>query len=140
MGVAGLIKAFNPQLTNAGIKNAILSSVDPVPSLAGKILTGGRVNVFAALEAACANLPVQNMNTLSQYLTVQDAYNAAGSGDTLRVQTGVFNLNITAGTHKSVVLEGGFDCNYENVIGTTRIAGTMLVSDGTVIPSGISIE
>ncbi len=50
-GVAGLIKAFNPGLTNIEIKNAILNNVDAVSSLSGKVLTGGRINAFKALSS-----------------------------------------------------------------------------------------
>jgi subtilisin family serine protease len=48
-GVAGLIKAFKPELTNLQIKAAILNSADTLPSLAGKVSTGGRLNAFNAL-------------------------------------------------------------------------------------------
>jgi hypothetical protein len=43
-GVAALIKAYNPGLSPLEIKKAILDSVDVVPSLEGKVLTGGRLN------------------------------------------------------------------------------------------------
>ena len=43
-GAAALVKAKFPDLDDGGIKERILSSVDPKPSLAGKTGTGGRVN------------------------------------------------------------------------------------------------
>ncbi|MDZ4383685.1 MAG: S8 family serine peptidase, partial [Thermodesulfovibrionia bacterium] len=45
-GLAGLIKAFGPTLSNLEIKNAILDNVDVKSSLSGKILTGGRINAL----------------------------------------------------------------------------------------------
>jgi subtilisin family serine protease len=48
-GVAALIKAHNPSLTNTEIKAAIENNVDPKASLSGKVATGGRVNVSNAL-------------------------------------------------------------------------------------------
>ena len=51
-GIAGLLKALNPSLTNLEIKAAILKSVDLVSSLENKITTGGRVNAHKALLAA----------------------------------------------------------------------------------------
>jgi len=48
-GVAGLIKALKPQLTNLEIKGAILNSVDARTSLSGKVATGGRLNAYNAL-------------------------------------------------------------------------------------------
>lgn len=44
-GAAALYKSLNPGATAAQIKNAILSSAIPTPSLAGKCVTGGRLNV-----------------------------------------------------------------------------------------------
>jgi subtilisin family serine protease len=44
-GAAALYKASNPGATAAQIKAAILGSVVATPSLAGKCVTGGRLNV-----------------------------------------------------------------------------------------------
>lgn len=54
-GVAGLIKALNPALTNLEIKNAILNSVDGRSSLVLKSLSGGRLNAHKALLLAQGN-------------------------------------------------------------------------------------
>lgn len=49
-GVAALVKSRYPEATGAQIKARLLNTVDPVSALAGKTLTGGRVNAFNALE------------------------------------------------------------------------------------------
>ncbi|HEX3014496.1 MAG TPA: S8 family peptidase, partial [Methanobacterium sp.] len=48
-GLAGLIKSIRPDLTAVQIKYTILNNVDCISSLAGKILTGGRINALKAL-------------------------------------------------------------------------------------------
>jgi len=48
-GLAALIKAHNPSLSNTEIKAAIENSVDPKASLSGLVATGGRVNAHNAL-------------------------------------------------------------------------------------------
>ncbi|MGB9978680.1 S8 family serine peptidase [Methanobacterium sp.] len=48
-GLAGLIKSIRPDLTALQIKYTILNNVDYISSLAGKILTGGRINALKAL-------------------------------------------------------------------------------------------
>ncbi|UCG66944.1 MAG: S8 family serine peptidase, partial [Deltaproteobacteria bacterium] len=48
-GLAALIKALNPSLTNTEIKAAIEQSVDLKASLSGVVATGGRVNAHNAL-------------------------------------------------------------------------------------------
>ena len=50
-GIAGLIWSYKPDLSHVQVKNAILGSVDILPSLDGKVLTGGRVNAYKALLA-----------------------------------------------------------------------------------------
>ncbi len=48
-GVAGLVCARFPNLTPAEVKHQILSSVDPIPALSGRTVTGGRLNAARAL-------------------------------------------------------------------------------------------
>ena len=50
-GVAGLLLAHNPGLAYCQVKNMIINSVDVIPSLSDKVLTGGRLNAFNSLEA-----------------------------------------------------------------------------------------
>jgi subtilisin family serine protease len=53
-GAAALLLAHNPNLTYAQLKDAIISSVDPLPAFAGKTVSGGRLNIFRALAAVSA--------------------------------------------------------------------------------------
>lgn len=50
-GIAGLTLAQCPSLGYADIKAAILNTVDKVPAAAGKVVSEGRVNAFAALTS-----------------------------------------------------------------------------------------
>lgn len=49
-GVAALIVAEHPRITVDELRRKLLTSVDPLPQLKGKIVTGGRVNAAKALE------------------------------------------------------------------------------------------
>jgi len=49
-GAVALLAARKPGITPAEVRAAIFGSVDPLASLAGKVATGGRLNVRAALE------------------------------------------------------------------------------------------
>jgi len=69
-GVSALIKAQAPAYTHLQIKDLILSSVDPVPGLSGKMVTGGRLNAYnALLQSVDTTLPAQvtevTVNTVS---------------------------------------------------------------------------
>jgi subtilisin family serine protease len=49
-GVVALAKSLWPSATVEEIKAAVLNGVDPVPSLAGRTVTGGRLNAFNTLQ------------------------------------------------------------------------------------------
>ncbi len=51
-GVAALVRAEFPGITHIDIKGRILGGVDPIPGLAGKVATGGRLNARGALDGA----------------------------------------------------------------------------------------
>ena len=49
-GAVALLASRKPGITPAEVRAAIFGSVDPLASLAGKVATGGRLNVRAALD------------------------------------------------------------------------------------------
>lgn len=62
-GAAALLLSYNPRLTVAQLRQALLSTVTPVSGLSGVTVTGGRLNIAAALasiggEAPTAPAPV----------------------------------------------------------------------------------
>ncbi|MFY9621962.1 MAG: S8 family peptidase [Pyrinomonadaceae bacterium] len=50
-GVAALILAANPAISIGELRARLLNSVDPLPSLRGKVATGGRINAAKAVAA-----------------------------------------------------------------------------------------
>ena len=54
-GAAALLLAANPNLTIAQLKGMLIFNGDPLPSLAGKTLTGRRLNVAGSLQALAEN-------------------------------------------------------------------------------------
>ncbi len=49
-GAAGLIASHYPEITNAELKERLMSGVEQVPSLKDKTITGGRLNVFNSIQ------------------------------------------------------------------------------------------
>ena len=49
-GAATLVWSHYPSLDAAGVKNRLLANTDPIPSLVGKTVTGGRLNLARAIE------------------------------------------------------------------------------------------
>lgn len=56
-GVAGLLKVFKPDLNHLAIRDRLLATVDKIPALDGKSVTGGRLNAYNALNSNGPNPP-----------------------------------------------------------------------------------
>ncbi len=50
-GIAGLVLAVDPDISMNDLREHLLNSVDPLPSLRGKVSTGGRINAARAVGA-----------------------------------------------------------------------------------------
>ncbi|NUQ63494.1 MAG: S8 family serine peptidase [Pirellulales bacterium] len=56
-GVAGLLYSLDPTMPAAEVRDLILSTVDPLDDLAGKTVTGGRLNAARAVSAQSNHAP-----------------------------------------------------------------------------------
>jgi subtilisin family serine protease len=56
-GAAALLAAYRPPATVAQLKKALMDGVDAAPSLAGKTVTGGRLNARRSLDLIGAAIP-----------------------------------------------------------------------------------
>jgi len=63
-GIAGLLLSVNPALTYTQVKSAILDTVDKIPDVSGKLVSGGRVNARAALSRAFMHGDVSGDNKI----------------------------------------------------------------------------
>ena len=50
-GAAALLWSTNPQLSSKEVKAALLAGVDKIPSMEGKTMTGGRLNIARSMGA-----------------------------------------------------------------------------------------
>lgn len=57
-GAVGLLKTVKPNASAVEIREALFNSVDPLPSLQGRVRSGGRLNVARALEIIQIDGPV----------------------------------------------------------------------------------
>jgi subtilisin family serine protease len=94
-GSAALLWAANPSIGYADIKRLLLETTDPIPSLQGKTLTGGRLNVGRALQ----NSPAQGGNLLEGASPLPEA-NIAPQG----------NSGSSGGCSLSQTAQGYFSC------------------------------
>jgi len=59
-GVAGLVLAACSHLDTAGLRKVILDNTNPIPALAGKTITGGRLNAFKAVRSCASTQNTQS--------------------------------------------------------------------------------
>ena len=57
-GIAALLKSLHPEWGATEIKQRIMETVDPLPSLHGKTVSGGRVNAAAAVGSTLIDTPL----------------------------------------------------------------------------------
>jgi len=80
-GIAALAGSFNSSLTAEQIKGTILGSVDVLPSLQGRILTGGRVNAYKALTSINSIIPPSNLSAQLQGTDIILAWTDNSTGE-----------------------------------------------------------
>jgi subtilisin family serine protease len=51
-GACALLKSYKPSLSHMQLRELVLNTVNPLPSLAGKCVTGGRLNLYNAMLAS----------------------------------------------------------------------------------------
>ncbi|KAF4671063.1 Suppressor of the cold-sensitive snRNP bioproteinsis mutant brr1-1 [Perkinsus chesapeaki] len=80
-GAAALMLAVRPQATAAQIKASILSSAKPVAGLNGKCVSGGRLDVFGALNDITSTVSASSVSTTTISPCEQAANDACAALD-----------------------------------------------------------
>lgn len=75
---------------------------------------------------------VKPNSTFTEYATLQAAYNAAASGDTIRLKAGTVTGTFTADRAISVKIVGGYEATFTTNCGFTTINGRVNLNRGTV--------
>ncbi|NBP81998.1 hypothetical protein EBU58_15075, partial [bacterium] len=96
-GVAALLAAYSPSATSQEIRQAILSSAVPNPSLAGQVSTGGVLNAAAALDAIQQNTGISGMVVRGGEITVESVWDDVDIIHVLRSEIIVNNLHTKTG-------------------------------------------
>jgi large repetitive protein len=123
-GAAALVMAQHPGEGFAAIKQRLLSGADPVPSLQGRTVSGGRLNLFKALSSGSPPPPPPPERPVVT-ITATDP-NAGEAGP----DTGTFTITRTGTTTASLIVRYS--------IGGTAANGAdyETIPDATTIPAG----
>jgi len=127
-GAAALLLSLNPSLAPADVKQRILGNVDPVPGLAGKVVTGGRLDVAKAVATIAPPAPPANpaavalaadMKALMKKLRVRALLHGFTTGRVHAPAAGRLTLVVKSGKHavatasRSVKHAGAFSLRVE---------------------------
>ncbi len=103
-GVASLIWALEPELSYSEVKQRILDSADRVPALAGKTLTGGRLNAYKAIH------PVTVKDGLVAYYPFNgNANDESGNGNHGTVHGSVLTEDRSGNVNSAYLFDGQND-------------------------------
>jgi len=89
----------------------------------------------------CPNFPARNERTSIEYTFLQDAYDDSVSNDIILVQSTVFTEDLSIDINKSVLLEGGYNCDLITpTANLSVINGTVSLSNGAATMENFIIE
>jgi hypothetical protein len=72
-GLAALLLALHPSYSYSQLKTRILSTVDSLSSLTGKVLTGGKINAWNALTTVDASMHVNIIEPITGFALIKGA-------------------------------------------------------------------
>ncbi len=98
-GAAALLKAWVPSMPHLEMRDRLLSKVDAKPLLAGKLITGGRLNVHAALDGVS-----ETPSFVIERVAFDDSSSGNGDGvlnpgESATVRVDIFNLGYIAASN-----------------------------------------
>jgi hypothetical protein len=98
------------------------------------------VPLGSGLALAAMSKLTDGVNT-SFHDTISAAYDTilSGSAPVISTQAGTFRDDIDFNQSWTVKLKGGYDANYQSIVGSTSIAGDLTISSGTVMIDNITL-
>ncbi len=79
-------------------------------------------------------------DTPQYFSSIQAAYDNAVTGAAIRIWAVDYTETVTCNRLVDVILDGGYDSGYVNRVGTTVINGALIITDGRVTASGITVR
>jgi len=96
--------------------------------------------ITSSLISIQRGMPAKIQRTDQPYGTIQAAYNAAATGDTILIMSAELTESLSCDRGVSVVLDGGYDVDYTSNTGVTTIKGDLTISNGDVTVSNLAIQ
>ncbi|MEM9446539.1 MAG: S8 family serine peptidase [Verrucomicrobiota bacterium] len=113
-GVCALILSVAPDMPYDQVKALVMDHVDPLPSLDGMTVTGGRLNAYNSLSNINEQptffikgkvIATENATPISGAVV---EYSGPSSGSTTTLADGTYSLNLSKGKYSLIVYADGF--------------------------------
>ena len=130
-GAAALVLSVCP-LDTAALKSNLLNNVDPIGSLSGKTVTGGRLNVNKAL-LACSTPPTGDFSVSASPTSQSVAQGASTNYDVTVTPSGGFSGSVT---FSASGLPAGASASFNPASVPGSGSSTMTVTTGGATPAG----
>jgi subtilisin family serine protease len=139
-GACALLWSQNPMLTNAEVKKILMDNVDKLSSLSGKCVSGGRLNIYKAIQ----QVPTGSYITLdkSKYSGQDEIQIQLYDEDLAGQLTQVMSVTTDGGDSETVTLDASDENNLTGMFtgtistdtGSLSVEdGVLQVADGTVV-------
>jgi len=131
----GISDNYEIALVDIGYPNADPTNSNLIPDQAA-------IDVYNSLKS-CSSLHIRNTRTNTEYPSLQDAYNAALSGDTLQTHAVSLYEDLNLDRNISITLQGGYDCGYTTNPVTTALRtknGSVNITLGTVTAGNMVVQ
>ncbi|MHC4685536.1 MAG: multicopper oxidase domain-containing protein [Planctomycetota bacterium] len=76
---------------------------------------------------------------IEYYFSVQTGYNNADNLENIQIKAETFTENLLFDQNKAVTFEGGYDCAYVSITGTTTVIGNITLNNGSITILGGSL-
>lgn len=128
--VAGAIAAIRDVIPGFSVDGtyALLTSTGTPVTDGRNSIVKPRLDLAAACPSTCSNSV--RIAGGSYYTSLQNAYNAAGNGDTIQTSKTIITGNLNANRNISITLRGGYDCNFVSSTGYTYVKGSIQRTSG----------
>ncbi len=129
--------------TDGGANTAAYDSGDGHPTPAGNQKATGEfpalLNIFYHYWKDTGNMACVEGTPMVCYNSLRNAYDYAGTGDTIRARGLSFNEDLTANSSKQITINGGYDATFTDATGVTTLNGSLTIRDGSLTVGNLVI-
>ena len=124
--------------TTAGTYTVLLRVTDSDGSIDTLMKTNYITVTSGSGIEECSNFPIKKNSFY--YSTLQNAHDSAAEGESIKLHKLNISNSLSVSRDVTVILQGGYNCDYSGTEGMTSINGNITVNTGTLIIGNVILE